>query len=274
MLFGKKTALTLSSLVLLSIVSACSSNVVPSSVSLKGDSNFQDSNLVNRISETVTQSKQDPSHFYIDAGKGQKTGASLTVKLNLGKGGFKTKAAITDNGTGASITSDIASLNVALIDSSAAPAGTLGTPVSQGTLVRNTTGSITGYTTGIPGEPGTLGADGATTVTFTNLPASTNEYWVAAAAFSNVIPSLLTNITNPAATITDATLGEYYVSTGSKYVKTGIDASGRAAYLVEGAGTDLAINLKLLDATEGAKIGTDVNIEDGTTAISGTIVIN
>ncbi|MFN4152788.1 MAG: hypothetical protein ACK4IX_17730, partial [Candidatus Sericytochromatia bacterium] len=93
MLFNKKAALSLSSLILFSLVSACSSNIAPNAVALNGDASFANSNLVNRISETVTQSKQDPSHFFIDAGKGQKTGVSISMKLNLGTGGdFKVKA--------------------------------------------------------------------------------------------------------------------------------------------------------------------------------------
>lgn len=247
MLFGKKTALTLSSLVFLSIVSACSSNVVPSSVSLKGDSNFQDSNLVNRISETVTQSKQDPSHFYIDAGKGQKTGASLTVKLNFANGGgFKTKDSA--NGTPMAMIADMTHLRVALIDSATSPT-TLAGAVSVG-----------GFTTTLLPKTGS-----SPIVTFTNVPESTSSYWIAAAALASG-----TNITKVSAPINDGTHGRFYVTTtggdaglpGSVDVnKTGDGTTTPFAYSVTST-TALGMALTLRDAT-GATVDSAVTVTNG-----------
>lgn len=250
MLFGKKTALTLSSLVFLSIVSACSSNVVPSSVSLKGDSNFQDSNLVTRLSSTVTQSKQDPSHFYIDAGKGQKTGASFSVKLNFANGGaFKTKAANDSfSGTPMAMIADVTHLKVALIDSATSPV--------------DLTGAVTvgGSTTTLLAKTGS-----SPTITFTNVPNSTNSYWIAAAALQSG-----TNITKVSAPLDDATHGRFYVTStggdaglpGSVDVnKTGDGTTTPFQYSV--TSTDaLGMSLTLRDAT-GATIGSDVTVTNG-----------
>lgn len=287
MLFGKKTAVSLSSMILLSVVGACSSNVTPMAVAVNGNTSFADSNLVTRISQNVTQSKQDPNHFYIDAGKGQVTGASLTVKLNLGNGGFATKAS--SSGAPAKVIGDIASFDVALIDSSTSPVAMPATPTAAGNITKTvtagtapvngplaTTGSVgTGATTPTTGT----GPGVATVITFTNLPQSTNAYWVAAAAKD----STLANITNASGTLTNAAgpgvLGQYYVSstgggatTGSMKVTKSV-LSGKAQYAVENT-SDLGIAMTLADTAAGANIGSVITINDGTTAaVSGPIVI-
>ena len=263
MLFGKKTAVALSSMILLSVIGACSSNMTPMPVAVNGNTSFADSNLVTRISADVTQSKQDPNHFYIDAGKGQTTGASITVKLNLSNGSFKTKSA---NGTDlSSVASDIASFNIALIDSVARPTA-LGTPVKQGTIARTTSGgtpTLTGYT------PGNLVAGtgpALTTITFTNVPVNvTGTYWIAAAAFNGATtPANITNITAPGAErFLDATLGEFYVTATSATVSAAWDATGHAYFKVAPL-TDLALPMKLKDAVVGANVGTAISVADGT----------
>lgn len=263
-------------LLIAGIISGCSSSVTPSTASISGSTNFSDSNLVTRISENVTQSKQDSNHFYIDAGKGQITGASLTVKLNLGNGGFNTKAIA--NGAGAKITSDITSFDVALIDSASSPNNIPATPAGFGTVTKTI---ATAGVASADGTPRTLGSGNIyTTITFTNVPESTNKYWVAVAAKAGAV-----NITNLAGTLTNTTepgamtAGKYYVSTtgggataGSMIVTRSV-LSGRALYQVEST-TDLAVALTLADATTGATIGSVVTVNDGTTDITGGVTAN
>jgi hypothetical protein len=251
MLFNKKNALSISSLILFSLVSACSSNIVPNAVALNGDTSFANSNLVNRISETVTQSKQDPSHFFIDAGKGQKTGASLTVKLNFANGGdFKTKAS--SNGTPTAMFSDVTDLKVALIDSAASPTTLTGAKIIGGGAAIKAT------------LPRTFTASGdGDTVTFTNVPESTNSYWIAAAALSSG-----TNITKVSAPLDGGIDGRFYVTT------TGGDAALAGSVEVNKVGavapfqynvtsTDaLGMDLILRDAT-GANVESSVTVTNG-----------
>lgn len=252
MLFNRKTALFVSSAILISAFGACSSGVTPVPVAVNGDVSFTNSNLVTRISENVTQSKQDPNHFYIDAGKGQTTGASLTVKLNLGNGGFKTKSA---DGTPAKVISDIGSFDIALLENttgtaptgSVANLGAAATLVAGGNVVRTTaaSGILAGHATSNSVNGSTLVGNGTTdgvlpatgvtgvnalvtTITFTNVPASNTgkSYWVAAAAKDSAGTA---NITNASGTINTAGVsatpttngassvnliaGRYYVST-------------------------------------------------------------
>lgn len=282
MLFGKKTAITLSSLVFLSIVSACSSNVVPSSVSLKGDSNFQDSNLVTRLSSTVTQSKQDPSHFFIDAGNGQKTGVSISMKLNLGTGGdFKVKAGGSADGTPQKVVADLAKLKVALIEGSeTAPPSSLAGALDIGS------GTDTGHV--IAGKTGS-----SPTITFTNVPANSSTtdkaYWIAVSA----LDSLNADITNKVSHDFVGSDGNYYyvsdanggvdrlfavgdpfvgedatASVGSIQVAQDATANAGIIYVVSSLDT-LGMTLKLQDAT-GAKVDSLISVTDGSD-MSGSI---
>lgn len=320
MLFNRKTALFVSSAILISAFGACSSGVTPVPVSVNGDVSFASSNLVTRISENVTQSKQDPSHFYIDAGKGQTTGASLTVKLNLGNGGFKTKSA---DGTPAKVISDIGSFDIALLENTTgtAPSGSVAnlaatatTFVAGGNVVRTTTASgiLAGHATSnsvngttlvgngptdttAPGAgDGIVGNDAlVTTITFTNVPASTTakSYWVAAAAKDSAGTA---NITNASGTINTAGVsatpttngassinliaGRYYVSTAggtSGAIRVTADVvSGKAVYHVSST-QDLVIAMTLADALTGASVTSAITVNDGTTGtITTPIAVN
>lgn len=289
MLFGKKAAVTLSSMILLSAISACSSNVTPMAVAVNGDASFANSNLVTRISQNVTQSKQDPNHFYVDAGNGQTTGASVTVKINLGNGGFKTKSA---NGKPAKVASDVASFDVALIDAASAPSNIPATITSaQATAGLKAFGNITKNITnttptadGLIGGPGVTGVgvtpsatgtpSAATIITFTNVADSSGAYYVAVAA-KEVTTGV--NITNPSGTLDNTTgpgallAGKYYVSSNSIAVTKEV-SGGKALYKVSSTG-DLTVPLYLLDATTGADLTSVVTVNDGTTAaLSSTTV--
>ncbi|MEK7431996.1 MAG: hypothetical protein AABZ74_02600 [Cyanobacteriota bacterium] len=273
MLFSKKTAILLSSAMLVSALAACSSGVAPVSVVVKGDANFVDLNSVTKISQTVSVSKQDASHFYVDAGNGQKTGASFSVKLDFSSGGaFKAKAS--DDGTASKVFGDITGIKVALLESATQPTGatsisTLGKVIGGGAakLIELTR-------TGL--------ASGATTITFSNVPEnttlSTDNYWIAAAAFQST-----TNITNVAgATFTDGTDGAFYVTGGgggvdrlntsgllfdtftvpAGSVKVGRTVvAGNINYFVS-TFTALTMDLKLRDAI-GARVDSAITITPG-----------
>lgn len=276
MLFSRKIALFVTTALMVSAVSACSSNVTPVAVSLNGETSFADSNLVTRISENVTQSKQEASHFYIDAGNGLKTGASFSVTLKfLNGGGFQTKASA--DGTTSKIWSDVAKLKVALIQSASSPTDLTG---AKSIGPSNTTTLSLAKTI--------AGVSGTTTVTFTNVPENsslaTNSYWIAAAALG----AGDVNITNT----NGITLGseKYYVSNGGGTVtllntsgnvfydtigsaamtcpagslKVGkvVDANGSTNYFVSNKVAPLTIPLQLKEAT-GATVDSLVTVTDG-----------
>jgi hypothetical protein len=283
MLFSRKIALFAVTALMASAVGACSSSVTPVAVSLNGETSFADSNLVTRISENVTQSKQDASHFYIDAGNGLKTGASFSVTLKFSNGGgFQTKASA--DGTASKIYSDMTQLKVALIQSAASPTDLTGVmnigPSSTTTLTLAKS----------------VGASGGTaTVTFTNVPENTtlltDNYWIAAAA----LDSGNVNITNS----NGVSLGgeKYYVSNGGGGVTllntSGLlfyDAGGAAAmtcpagslkvgkqvtagstnYYVSNKVAPLTIPLQLKEAT-GATVDSLVTVTNGADRVSTII---
>lgn len=252
MLFNRKTALFVSSAILISAFGACSSGVTPVPVAVNGDVSFTNSNLVTRISENVTQSKQDPSHFYIDAGNGLKTGASFSVKLNFANGGaFKTKASA--NGTTTAIFSDMTHLRVALIASATSP-----TSLTGAVTVGAATSNLLAKTVASSG--------GTATVTFTNVPGAVTtgtKYWVAAAAEASG-----TNITNvTGATLTDATYGKFYVTNGGGNAASGAvtvtqTVTGAAYSYAVDSTTALTMALNLRDAT-GATVDSTVTVTNG-----------
>lgn len=254
MLFNRKTALFVSSAILISAFGACSSGVTPAPVSVGGDVNFASSNLVTRISENVTQSKQDPSHFYIDAGNGQKTGASFSVKLNFANGGgFRTKASA--DGTATAMFGDMTHLRVALVASATSP-----TDLTGAVTVGAATSNLLAKTVASSG--------GTATVTFTNVPGAVTtgtKYWVAAAAYASG-----TNITNvTGATLTDGTYGKFFVTNGGGNAASGAvtvlqtvtNAGLTFAYTVNST-TALTMALNLRDAT-GATVDSTVTVTNG-----------
>jgi hypothetical protein len=304
MLFSKKSALLLSVALFISALGACSSSVV-STVSLNGDANFANSNLVNKISERISQSKLDPNHFYIDAGNGEKTGASLSVKVNFGNGTFKTKS--TDGST-AKIISDVTGFDVALVESTTGtpPSGTgvALTGLTGGTLIA--AGNLTRtMVTGTASSNGLFPADGGTgavginattgIVTFVNVPqnsgvVNTKRYYVIAAAkdtgglnitnAAGPINALATvafvGAGTPAPAAITLVAGRYYISTtGGDTVTVGALGSegvtkqvvtGKAVYHIFSAGADLGIPLVLSDTSTGANVTSEIKVNDGTTA--------
>lgn len=285
MLFNKKTALLLSSSILVSVIGACSSNVIPMARPINGDISFANSNLVTRISENVTQSKQDPNHFYIDAGNGQKTGASFTIKLNFGSDGFKTKS---NSGTVASVVGDISHIDVALIKKATSPnlPADMTTPIVTGHLVR----TIAGSTIAAPTTPAVNGTNGTGTVgagalvnviTFTNVPDGT--FWVAAAAVSGGTTNITSTVSpsisaaTPGAVPATIVNGNYFVSTGGgdggllgSVTITKDVVSLKAQYVMSAAAiaAPLTLTLPLLSAG-GAVITSDVTVNDGNHVLTG-----
>ncbi len=274
-LFSKKTAILFSSAILVSGLAACSPSVTPASVLVKGDANFVDLNSVTKISQTVSVSKQDANHFYVDAGNGQKTGVSFSVKLDFSSGGeFKAKAS--NDGTSSKVFADIQTIKVALLESPTKPTGS--TSIS-------TLGKVIGGGSAKLVELTKTGVN--PTITFSNVPENTtlatDNYWIAAAAFQST-----TNITNVAGDIfTDPIEGSFYVTSGgggvdrlnttkgdlfytgnsSMIVPTGSVKVGRTLvggdinYFVSSF-ISLTMNLKLRDAT-GAKIDSAITVTPG-----------
>ena len=275
MLFSKKSALLLSSAMLVSALGACSSGISTTPVALNADVNFTNSNLVTRISENVSVSKQDSNHFYIDSRSGITNGASITVKVDFASGGFNTKAS--SNGVGAKIAADVATFDVALINDpvSVSPTSLSAAPAAFGTVTK----ALGGGTAAADGTPGTIGSGKTSAlITFTNVPENpgTGRYFVAIAAKD----SGGVNITNPAGTLNNTfgsiVAGKYYVSTtggiGGCMRVTKSVVGGRALYKVEYT-SDLGVVLNLQDATSGANIGSVVTVNDGTQAITGSVVV-
>jgi len=228
---NKKLSFSLVTLSVLSVLASCSSGNVPSTASINGNVDMSKS-AISSSNVRVVSDNISKEHIIIDAGHGVKTNASVTVNINLVDGnGFKTKGNV--SGTAQGFASNLNSIEFWLIDAASAPVSTAGA-----------TGAFT-----FPISTVTNGS--LHTVTFTNVPDSTNSYYIAAAGFTASTPTSGTNITNVAATASGG-LGKAYVSTSSVSV-TGEQVS---------TPTSLTIGLKLLDAI-GAQIDGDTTVNDG-----------
>lgn len=286
MLFGKKAALLLSSAMLVSSLGACSSGISTTPVAVNGDVNFANSNLVTRISETLSVSKEDPNHFYIDAGKGEKTGVSFSVNLNFGGSKFNTKASA--SGSVAKVATDVTHIDIELVKSASAPTSIANLDtngVITAHLARAGTAG-TGAVNGLFPAPGTLATNGGTTtvITFTNINDGT--YWVAAAALTGTTNiGALTLPANGFTGVAPATKGTggTAIGAGSYFSSTfgGTGASGsvvvtkeivglKAQYVIQaGDTTPIGMNIPLLEAG-GATIESSIKLDDGNHTFNAT----
>lgn len=266
----------------MSALGACSSGISTTPVAVNGDVNFANSNLVTRISETVSVSKEDPNHFYIDAGNGQKTGASFSVNLNFAGSKFQTKASA--SGTPAKIASDVDTIDLVLTNGAK--------PTSLTTL--NTTSILTARISrigtvgvgvgsapvnGLMSGTGFVGLNGTTpVVTFTNI--IEGNYWVAATALTGSVNIAALNApgailgTPTAKSVgtgngTTVGLGNYFVSGfggtgGAGGVIVTKEVLGlKAQYVIQAGDTaPIGMNIPLLEAT-GATVESAIRIDDG-----------
>ncbi|MBC7475943.1 MAG: hypothetical protein H7263_16795 [Candidatus Sericytochromatia bacterium] len=254
---NKKLSFSLATFSVLSILASCSSGNLPSTASINGSSDFSKSAISSNV--RVVSDNISKEHLFIDVGNGVKTGASITVNVNLGDG-FKTKSA--DGTPAKTVTANLKSIEFLLVTSTTgtAPSGT----ISAGNII-----------TSVPVDTTTAGPHVAT---FTNVPdnATGQSYYVLASAFSSTIATgqtSTTNITNAGATASSG-LGKAYVSTtGGDTVTTANNGSVKVSGFLlspSGSTTDLGIPLTLLDGVGATVTGATTVTDGGYTGTIGT----
>jgi len=259
MTFQKKLMLSVSSLMLVASVAACSSNPVPTSTDIKGGADFSQVYSLNSPNVKVVSDSVAKDHIIVDVGNGKKTGASFSVKINLASGNnFKTKSA--DGVPPKTVAADLQSLKFWLVRSVGAPTGNVGGTFTSAAAVSLDT------------------TTGTHTATFTNVPDNTGgqSYFVAAAAY-NV---LIAGTQNAASNIDNTTVGTaapitFGAGNGAYFSTTGGDPGNLGSVKVAnfllspaGATTDLGVSIKLLDGI-GATVTGTTSVNDGT--YTGTV---
>jgi hypothetical protein len=278
--FSKKISFTVSSLIAMLTVAACSSgNPGMSTATIDGNVNFSKANIAKPaivpVIEKVVKDELSDEHVFIDVGNGQKTGASFTVGLNFNAGAFKTKAATNNNGFDGTITA-VKSVRVWLREGDVAfSPGTSNLPTGTNQI------AVFNYDRQTTGSP---------LLTFTNVNASStapiaptssgnNGYFVAVAAYNDtivgthggVVPANNVNANNSATDNASAVIaGEQTI-----FAKTGGDSNGghvhvNADFTVTSF-SGLVAALVLKNAV-GASIATDVNFTAGSPTYTGPVV--
>lgn len=243
----KETIMGLSTLVAMAVLSACGSGTPPVSGSMHSFAVANTFSLGNIPVATLVQSLQVSGEnvTIADVGKGIKTGAAFSVKLDFTDGkkreNFSVKAS--SSGTTNSTSANITSVDVWLIDSAGAPSGALTAAFGPFNVVRTGAGPYT--------------------IVFNNVTTSTNKYYVAIRAKNGAA-----NITNLGS---GATIGgsNVYVSTGGGEGAGQVAVGAAPTYTVSNT-AQLTVTLKLLDAL-GATIDSQTTITDGYTTPVGAV---
>jgi hypothetical protein len=188
-----------------------------------------------------------PDAVVADVGRGQKTPARLSFRINLDTlGAFRTQQSTP--GQAAKTKADLTHIKFYLI---ASDTGTPPTALSGGTAF---TYAITA----------TNRNNNRVDITFSNVAANSSgqSYYVAVAGFSSATYTVANNITNLAAPLNDGTEGLYYVSnSGGDTANPGCVNVAQTSYAL--SGTDaLGVPLKLLNAVSPI-LDSDVNISSG-----------
>ncbi|MEZ0368787.1 MAG: hypothetical protein ACAI44_06840 [Candidatus Sericytochromatia bacterium] len=245
------TLMAMCSFVVVSTLTACGAPSVPPSTSIQGSgmmNNAATFNLGNIPVAKLVQGLQAKGEnvTIADVGNGIQTGASFSLKLNFEDGqkieDFAMKAS--SSGTSNSTTANITAVDVWLVDSAAAPTGTLTPAFGPFNVVRTGAGPYT--------------------IVFNNVTTSANKYYVAIRALNSGA-----NITNIGSGASIAGAGNVYVSTGGGE-GTGEVAVGAAPTYTVSNVTQLTVNLKLLDAL-GATIDSRTTITNGSTVPVGSV---
>ncbi|MGV3526652.1 MAG: hypothetical protein ACO1RX_20710 [Candidatus Sericytochromatia bacterium] len=191
-----------------------------------------------------------PTSVMADVGKGVKTPAQLSFRINLEEvGAFRTQAS--SAGVAAKTKDDLTHIKFYLVESD-----TGSPPTALGG---------TAFTYEISADNRT---NNRVDITFTNVAANASgkSYYVLVAGFSSATATEANNITNFDAPIDDTTEGLYYVS-NSGGSPAGAVRVTPVTYAISGA-TALGVPLKLLDAVSPV-LDSDVTITAGD-EISGT----
>ncbi len=276
-------ALSISSLIFLSTLTACSSNNIPSTANIQTATNLSSFNKVsstllktqNNDLNLITDTKNE-NIFIADIGKGITTSSTISVKLNFLKGkGFKLKGST--SGQAPKTKTDIKLLRFYLVDSNASSLNDTNIKSPYFDVKATSTGTLGTLFTNL------TSSGGVGTIKFINV--LSGSYYVAAAAYSSTtIINSTTNINNlntlPAGSSTNINLtspsvtdlGRFFLST------SGGDAPGLSGFvtvnssykLINNGTATLGLSLKLADSV-GASIETDVTFIDGANSPSGTI---
>jgi len=252
---NKKFSLSISFLAVLSVLTACSSNI-PSAIN-------NDGNQTNLFAQSKVNDV-----LIADLGNGKKTNASLSFKVNLDsdKSSFNTKNNVSGNIGGA--TSAVLSIQVWLLES------TTGSPPAAGATVTPVSGSAFSYTNASAGSNPTF--------TYTNIDTNTSgkSYYVAVAAYNVVSGSQSTanNITNKTTAANRIMIGgtePAAISDGGGDT-TGNSGSNTGSVNVSSLYTvsttnGLTVDVTLADAM-GATIDSSVTLINGNSSIPATTV--
>jgi hypothetical protein len=273
---SKKVTYSISFLIALLTIAACSSNssTVPAMATIDGNVNFSRANLVSGIKLTQKIEANGLQHIFADVGNGQKTSASFSVNINLSDGGeFKTKAASATNanGSAAAVRANVLALKVWLFDLAATP--------NAGTILTGANVAAGGSTFSF----NIANASGSAQVTYVNVPVNvTGRYYIGAAAYNSTTINPSTNITTYNQTNTNTMFfvpanntNTFFTSLEAIALSNGGGGSPTGSVLVSAGSpitvdvtTGLTIALKLKDDT-GATLQADVNFTDGSTFTAG-----
>jgi hypothetical protein len=248
---SKKVFLSFASVIAISSMASCLSNNVPGGTNLKAGAQG-DLSITRIVSDSVSA-----EHVFVDVGNG-KVGANFDVKLNFGPA-FNTKvAAVTSNTNGFSGTgAGVKSIRLWLLD---VDSTTVATANSNGTT------SLQGFSKGTFLYANTTATP---VITFSNVPASTNAYYVGVAAYSDLTGTIPNDVTSNSASVSNRVqLGP--TAHTAAISNSGGDGSGSitvSSLLQVSSTTGLAVPAQLVDII-GAKIGADVTFTSGGTTLA------
>jgi sugar lactone lactonase YvrE len=261
-----KSVLSFVAMVVVFASSCSTSKVLPVFSNSNTDINSNNSRV--KVTPADPKSTTGNEQISVDVGQGIKTGASISITLNLGEN-FKTKA--NKDGSVAFTTSAVKSIKVWLVE---LPLGS--SPIAPDTDITPVSGTSFSYdnTTANP------------IVTFNNVPANTTTpqqqaYYVAVAAYKNVVANgqpLSDNISNNTSATNRVTI---LGTTPAAISNGGGDTGGQVGSVMVGAAPDylvstasgLSVGLKLLDDI-GATIETNIAAQSGSTSIGSPGLLN
>lgn len=260
--FNKKTIFSLTSIAMVTAITACSTSTSPASVSVNGTTDFKNANISNvRFTElTKTIEYQGEKVYVADMGNGQNVGASFALKIKMpDESSFATK----NSSPGIprrTVATDLTGFRVLLLEHTAAP------PVGDVlSLVRGGT-TPTGYT--VP-KAGGLVNGGTQTILLKNVKENTasKRYYVAVSPRTGTLGGGDTSIANLSASwfLNGVNSDKYFVTNGGGGTPSGstfVDLpSNNYAMPAPDQGT-LTVTVNLADAI-GATIETNATVNDG-----------